>query len=189
MKLLFLIIAILLSQFSFSQKNADTVISKLMLDSLETRIYKMADSLKRAQYENVFFKNYNSVDSLTFSKDSVVLNYRDKNGKLIKRITKQFYDSDGSFDYETIDYLNKQQIPEFVEHWETARAEINGQIFKRKIYSYERFVYDSIGRMITWLKFYPAVSRSTVRHITYHYSLTGTQTSTMNRIKIEKFWD
>jgi hypothetical protein len=184
-----LIAAIFIAKISFSQTIGDTVISKHKLDSLETAIYQLTDSLKRAQYKNIFFENFTSVDSLVYGKDSVIINYRSKQGKLIKRVTKLFIDSSDLIAYEKVEYCNKLQLPEFVEHWETARWEFNESMFVRKIYSYERFVYDSFGRKIIWLKFYPAVSRYTARRIEYNFTSDGRQSTSMSRVKIEAFWD
>ena len=176
-------------KFSLSQTIKDTLISKSKLDSLETTIYQLTDSLKRAQYKNIFFENYISADSVLFGKDSIIINYRAGDGKLIKRHTKLFLDSTDLLAYEKIVFYNNLQFPEFVELWETSRWEFKEAMFVRKIYSYERFAYDSVGKMTIWLKFYPAVSRNTIRRIEYHYTSDGRQTSTMSRVKIEKFWD
>lgn len=189
MRLFILIAAIFISKISLSQTIRDTVISKIKLDSLKTTIYQLTDSLKRAQYKNNFFESLTSVDSLVYGKDSIIINYRSKDGKLIKRNTKIFIDSTDQLAYEKVEYCNKLQLPEFVELWETARWEVNESMFTRRIYSYERFVYDSIGRKIIWLKFYPAVSRYTARRIEYNFTSDGRQTTSMSRVMIEAFWD
>jgi hypothetical protein len=188
-KHIILIITICTTKTSLSQTTRDTVISRRKLDSLETRIYQLTDSLKKAQYKINFLEHFSSADSVVYGKDSVITNYRSKDGKLIKRNTKLFIDSTDLVAYEKIEYFNKLQLPEFVEHWETARWEFNESMFTRKIYSYEPFVYDSAGRKIIWLKFYPAVSRSTVRRIEYDYTSDGIQSTTISRGKLEAFWE
>lgn len=184
-----LIVAIIIAKISFSQNIGDTVISKEKLDSLETAIYQLKDSLKRAQYKNIFFENLATTDSLIYRKDSLIINYRDKYGKIIQKNTKAFIDSSGLIAYEKVEHYNKLQLPEFVELWETARWEFNENMFIRKVYSYERFVYDSLGRKVIWLKFYPAVSRYTARRVEYNFAPNGNLTTSQSRIKIEAFWD
>jgi hypothetical protein len=191
MKLPFILLLLVFPKLSFTQNGRDTTIKLWALDSIKTVVYKLKDSLRRLQYENSFLANYYSTDSSIKSNDSIIIKYKSKNGKLIKAHTKKFRADDGSFMYEKVEYCNSLELPEFIEHWEQARsAEDKGKnYFIWQIYSYERFVYDSSGRVIVWIKFYPAVSRSRVRRYDYVYSLDGTRTFSTNSIELEKFWD
>ena len=191
MKLTLLLIGIMFAEMSISQSTADTTIEKRQLDSIQYLVYKFKDSLRRVQYVNNALVNTHYIDTIAYSKDSIVITYKSKTNKLIKTHTKKDLQSDGLYGYEKIEYLNNIERPEFVEHWELARSSDDeiGQVFTWKVYSYERFVYDSTKRLITSIKFYPAFSRRRVRKYEHKYHIDGTQTSTNQSIEIEKFWD
>ncbi|KIC90673.1 hypothetical protein OI18_23230 [Flavihumibacter solisilvae] len=179
------------SEFSFSQISADTAIKKRQLDSLEYVVYKLKDSLRKIQYEYKVLANCHSIDTIAYGRDSIIIKYKSKSDELIKIHRKYNCQSDSLYDYEKVEYLNSFDRPEFVEHWEQARSsdDENGGVFKWKVYSYERFDYDSSGRVITWIKFYPALSRRRVQRYDYFYSSNGAQSFLTTRIKIEMFWD
>jgi hypothetical protein len=62
-------------------------------------------------------------------------------------------------------------------------------LFTWRIYSYERFAYDSVGHVSTRIWFYPALSRSTVRLTNYQYDEKGMAIPSESIIKIERFWE
>lgn len=191
MKIPFLLISVLFMLTSFSQNLKDTTIKFTTLDSLIRVEYNLKDRLRRLQYQNKTLLSAYAIDSNFQNKDSVVLKYKSENGKILKVDTKWYPDDEGTYLYEKVEHLNFLELPEFVEHWEIASSsqDENAPVFKWKIYSYERFEYDSIGRVIALIKFYPAFSKRRVRKYEYKYNLDGTQTSTIESIEIEKFWD
>ena len=188
--LLFLIL-ITFSELSFSQSSHDTTIQKRQLDSIENVVYKLKDSLRRTQFENNVLANCYTIDTISYGKDSTLIRYKSKSDKLIKIYTKKNLQADGLYDYEKLEYLNSLEQPVFVEHWEQARShdEENDRVFKWKVYSYERFVYDQYGRVLTWIKFRPEISRRSVQRSDYDYNSDGKQTFSTNKIDIENFWD
>lgn len=106
MRPLLLIIALTVSKLSFSQSSQDTAIQKRQLDSIESVVYKLKDSLRRTQYENNVLINCYTVDTTIYGKDSIIIRYKSKSGKLIKIYTKNNLQSDGLYDYEKLEYLN-----------------------------------------------------------------------------------
>jgi len=191
MRPLLLIIALTVSKLSFSQSSQDTAIQKRQLDSIESVVYKLKDSLRRTQYENNVLINCYTVDTTIYGKDSIIIRYKSKSGKLIKIYTKNNLQSDGLYDYEKLEYLNGMERPVFIEHWEQARSsnEENDRVFTWKVYSYERFVYDDHGRVIIWIKFRPEISRRRVQRYDYSYNSDNKQTSSIQKIDVENFWD
>jgi hypothetical protein len=186
-----LLIALTFCELSFSQSPQDTTIQKRQLDSIENVIYKLKDSLRRTQYENYVLANCYTIDTTVYGKDSTIIKYKSKSGKLIKIYTKENLQADGLYDYEKLEYLNSMERPAFVEHWEQARSsnDENYRVFTWKIYSYERFVYDKYERVMTWIKFRPEISRSRVQRYDYDYNADGKQTFSTHKIDIESFWD
>jgi hypothetical protein len=183
---------LLFSKLSFSQNLKDTTIKKSQLDSIENVVYKLKDSSRRSEYERYVLQNYHSIDSNSYSKNSKVIKYKSKSGRLLKTHTKENYQSDGLYGYEQIEYLNSIERPEFVQRWDLARSlddETGRVLFIWKVYSYERFLYDSKERVITSIKFYPAFSRRRVRKYEHTYHSDGTETITRQSIEIEKFWE
>lgn len=190
MKQLAFVIFFFLTEFVTAQTPNDIPVNTPNKESAEQVIYKLKDSLRRLQYECFLYKNFYSVDSSTFGGDSLVLNYKSKSGKLIKRNIQVQYTSDG-FVYEKTEHYNNFEQPEFVEHWELARSSQDAtDYFTWRIYSYDRFVYDPVGRIVTWIQYHPTyISRRRVRRTDYKYDLNGKQTSIRVMIPIEKFWD
>ncbi|MFT3680193.1 MAG: hypothetical protein QM791_07955 [Ferruginibacter sp.] len=186
-----LLIAVVLFQDCFSQVNPDLNIARLK-DSLETVIYKLKDSLRKQQYENIFLSNCYSADSTLFGHDSVVINYRARDSKLVKRIKKTNFDiSDKSWIYEKVEYYNKFQLPEFVQQWQYAGSSAcdTCPVFNWKIYSFERIEYDLSGRVSTKIIFNPPISRTRVKRNRFVYGTDGKVEVTQQSIALEKFWD
>lgn len=149
--------------------------------------YKHKDSIIRQQYKNISFS---SCDSVLFGKDSLIIYYKSAAGKLIKRHFKDFMD-DGTVRIEKVEYYNQAEKKEFAELWEQARSndEETGHKFSWFIYSYERFLYDSSGRVLSWIKFYPAVSRSRASKFDFTYDGKGNHSYIRTFIELENFWD
>ena len=191
MRPLILLIALTVSKLSFSQSPRDTTIQKRQLDSIENVVYKLKDSLRRAQYENNVLTNYYKVDTTSYGNDSTIIKYKLRSGKSIKIITKKNLQVDSFYVNEKVEYLNSTEQPVFVEHWELARSsnQENGQVFTWKVYSYERFVYDTYNRVITWIKFRPEISRRKVQRSDYAYNADGKQIVLPRKIDVENFWD
>ena len=106
---------LLFSQLSFSQSTTDTTIEKRQLDSIEKVVYKLKDSLRRSQYESYVLQNYNSIDTNSYGKDSIVIKYKSKSGRYLKTHTKENCQTDVLYGYEKIEYLNRIERHEFVE--------------------------------------------------------------------------
>lgn len=190
MKLYALLLILAFSEATFAQHSADTTITRSQLDSLETELYKLKDQCRRLEYQNNVYASLHAVDSLVYGKDSVIISYRAKDGKLLKRHKKE-YREDSSVSYEKVEFCNSVGQTEFVEQWEHARSldqELE-QVFSWIIYSYERFEYDSIGRVITWIKFYPSISKSKARTFRFEYNAEGKRTFSRTFIAKERFWD
>jgi hypothetical protein len=159
----------------------------LLPAQINTNSHKQKDSIIRQQYKSISFS---SCDSVMFGKDSLIIYYKSAAGKLIKRHFKDFMD-DGTVRIEKIEYYNEAEKKEFAELWEQARSndEESGRKFSWFIYSYERFVYDTAGRILSWIKFYPAVSRSRARKLDFTYDGLGNQSYVKTFIDIEDFWE
>ncbi|MHA4847640.1 hypothetical protein ACX0G7_25970 [Flavitalea antarctica] len=151
----------------------------------------MKDSLRRLQYESNVMLHCRSIDTTAYGKDSVVVEFKSKDGKLLKTHTKEDHQSDRHYGFEKTEYFNTRGRPEFVERWELARSsdDDDRQIFTWKVYSYERFVYDSTERVVASVRFYPAFSGRRVLKYEHTYLADGTKISTRETIEIEKFWD
>ena len=186
-----LLIALTFCELSFSQSPRDTTIQKRQLDSIENVIYKLKDSLRRTQYENKVLTNCYTVDTAAYGKDSTIIRYKSKSGKLIKIYTKKNLQADGLYDYEKLEFLNSMERPVFVEHWVQARSssEKEDRVFTWKVYSYERFAYDQYDRVRTWIKFQSEISRRKVQRYDYEYNTDGKQTFLTYKIDVESFWD
>ena len=174
-----------------AQGSSDLAVNRFEKDSLEHAIYNLKDSLRRLQYECFFYNHFYSKDSSAFGNDSIVINYLSKSGRLIKRHIKTGYSSEGS-SYEEIEHYYNSERPVFTEHWELARSsqDTTTNYFIWRIYSCDRFVYDTIGRLVAWIQYYPTyISRKKVARRDYNYDLNGRQTSVRTLISIVKFWD
>jgi hypothetical protein len=180
-----------ITNFVSAQRSNNIPVNTIHKDSSEQLIYSLKDSLRRLQYECFFYNHLYSKDSSSFGSDSVIINYKSISGRLIKRHIKRGYSIDG-FTYEKIVHYNNSERPEFTEHWELARSsqDTTGNYFIWRIYSYDRFIYDTIGRLVTWIQYHPTyISRSMVARRDFKYDVDGKQTSVRTLIPIVNFWD
>ena len=189
-KQIILIIFIFRSHVAIAQDNNDGQKSMIRKDSAERVIYKLKDSLRRLQYEYSSGSYKNTIDSISYGIDSIVISYKTKTGQLIKKHIKEYFTKEG-FSYEVIAHYNSLGQIEFEEHWESVKwPRDSSSYFTWKIYSYDRFVYDNKGRVISFIQFHPEyISRRYVKRMEYKYDENGKQTSTRISIPIEKFWD
>jgi len=170
----------------------DTTISKQILDSLKTENYRLKKDNKRLVYENRLLLKGNSIDTTYPKKDSTVISYFTKEKTLLKRIIKKYRSPDCEA-FEIEEFFNDQELPEYIEYWtcdcrkknEVAKDEI---VFEKLLSRYERFVYDSMGRVVTRIFIYSG-SMPGPRRFEYKYDIDGKATTQMKRISENQFWD
>lgn len=192
MKLISSIIFSIIGQISVAQQQMDTTISKQILESIKTENYNLKKSNKRIVYQNRLLSDLKSIDTIHATNDSIVISYLTKERLLLKRIIKK-YRSPNCQAYETEEFFNDKGLPEYLEYWtfdcrsqkDVAEDE---KIFPKLIYSYERIVYDSIGRVIARVFIYSSQMPGPRRY-EYHYAPNGKVSTQMKRIPENEFWD
>jgi hypothetical protein len=186
----FLAIAfILVSIQLLAQSSLDTTIGKIQLDSMQNLIFRFKDSARRLSYENRVFTQTRSIDTVFTSKDSLSILYKSKSGKVLKRISQTFRRPDCLM-YETTEYLNRNELPEFTILFErsclTKEEADEGNLFDKLSYYYERKEYDSLNRVTLSVFWYP---RMGVTCFEYQYDKDGKQSARRRRISVREFWD
>ena len=173
----------------FAQSDRDTTIRKIQLDSLQNLIFRFKDSTRRLYYENRVATQTVIIDTVFASRDSLSILYRSRNNKVLKRTAQTFRRLD-CIAYETTDFLNANELPEFTILFERsclAKEEAEeGNLFDKISYYYERKQYDSLNRLIVRVFWYPRIATT---RFEYQYDKDRKQSVHIHRITVREFWD
>ncbi|RZK00171.1 MAG: hypothetical protein EOO46_21260 [Flavobacterium sp.] len=145
--------------------------------------HRAYESLKRIVDENT-----ERADSLK-TKDSLVVTYYSKTGKIIKQENHHFRGDSCTYD-QSITYFNRDNLAEFIEHFEqpclTEEERRTDSSFEKLTYWYERFMYDSAKRVSGRVRWYPTVK---ARRFEYSYDTDGKMNQRSSKIKEDEFWN
>lgn len=173
MRLSFIIGLLTLTYWASAQSYSDIITQHSAMDSLKKTIIT---STAR-------------IDS-TKNKDSLTITNFSKANRIIKQEIHRFRGDECTYNKSTTIY-NSQELPSFIEHFEqpclTAEERKREEItFEKLQYWYERFEYDTLGRVVIKVRWYPTVK---ARRFEYSYDKDGNQIQHSRRIEEETFWN
>lgn len=186
--ILFVLIAQLLTrQIVFGQTISDTCLTANQLYNLKYKIYYQSEINYIQSLQIRMLTELKRVDTLSYTKDSIVLNYISKTDSVLRTV-KKYYNGDCLRDSLVI-HFNKYGLTQYRENWakscntDTTDKDIKAFTYKN---SYSRYEYDKLRRIT---KYVFHISTPMTRRIIFTYDTEGRRTQQTIKISDTEFWD
>lgn len=120
MKYFATIIFLFFIHFAVCQEQTDTLIPKSEIENLKQKIHELKQANKKLEYDNYFSLNFYKTDTVSKRKDSIVINFLTKEGKLLRQETNLYHYSKnlGVKTDSSVRSYNDKGLMEFIEGWE-----------------------------------------------------------------------
>jgi hypothetical protein len=178
---------VLHGHIAFSQISKDTCVTQKQWQDLKNRMKWLKEANMNLSFNVRLMKNFAFIDTVSKTKDSLVLNFMSKKNTVIKRENQRF--AQGSLIDSTVTQYNDAQLVEYTERWTTffnvddSTGAFSGPYRLRGNYSY--FEYDKEKRVTKHVFHESGITR----RVLYTYDSTGRSSYQIFRIKEEDFWD
>lgn len=153
-------------------------------------VHNFKDKMKIQELELRTMRGLDTVDSLQFGKDSLIVNFYNPERKLLKKIVQKYRVPKRKYDYSTVYFYNETGLLDYSELWhiydESIGTRSADSVKRRSRLTCRRYEYDEQGRLVRYVGSFPTpITMETL----YTYHASGNPSKTARKLSAFEFWD
>lgn len=152
---------------------------------------KTFDSLAEQYFAiHHFLQPVGTVDTLRFGRDSILIRFKTTNRMLLKDVVQLYSPGNHQLVFTKTTYYDTANRPLLVMSRELIRYSTDGsQTFYRDQYFYDRYLYNTEGKLVCWWRLHPSVSRTKAKRTVYQSDGTNSSTPAISFVPLNEFWE
>lgn len=154
------------------------------------QVYRFKERMKVQELELRTMRNLDTVDSLEFGLDSLIVNFYSHERTLLKKTVTRYNSPHKKYNDSTVFFYNQNGLLEYSEMWHIYPkfkvTQMGDSTAERIRITCRRYEYDSQMKLIRYIASFPTpITMETI----YTYDLSGKLSKNIRQIRRTEFWE